>query len=135
MKKSRPPKRHQDHTAEPLLPAVVAVDVSARRPPGHLIVGIGASAGGLLAINADFDCAILDFNIRGGHSYAVADLLLTQGCSLVLTTGDSDWSLPKHLSRQKKLTKPYSTRALENHRQTLANQFASSGNTGPGSIS
>ena len=54
MKKAVPPERRRDHTAEPLLPAVVAADDRARRPPGHLIVGIGASAGGLAAYQAFF---------------------------------------------------------------------------------
>jgi two-component system, chemotaxis family, CheB/CheR fusion protein len=40
--------------AEPSLPDVVAAGESARRPPGHLIVGIGASAGGLAAYQAFF---------------------------------------------------------------------------------
>jgi hypothetical protein len=123
MKKAGPHKRHRNHTAEPSLPAVVELDDSARRPPGNLIVGIGASAGGLVAINGDFAC------------YALADLLLTRNCPFVLTTGYGGCSLPKHLSGQKGLTKPYSTREREKHLQTLANQVALSGNSGPGSIS
>jgi CheY-like chemotaxis protein len=88
-----------------------------------------------LATNGDFDCAILDVNIRGGNTYAVADLLMKRGCPFLLTTGYGDWSLPKHLVGQKRLTKPYSARELEKHLQTLENQVGLSGNTGPGSIS
>ena len=88
-----------------------------------------------LATNGVFDCAILDVNIRGGNSYAIADLLLKRGCPFLLTTGYSDWSLPKHLSGQKRLTKPYSTKELEKHLQSLADQVALPGNTSPDSIS
>ena len=55
MRKAGPPERHRDHTTEPSPPTVVAVDDSARRPPGHLIVGIGASAGGLAAYQSFFE--------------------------------------------------------------------------------
>lgn len=78
-----------------------------------------------LATAGDFDCAILDVNIRGGNSYDVADLLLARGCPFVLATGYSDWSIPQHLVGEKRLTKPYSSRQLEDelrlmHERVLA---------------
>lgn len=66
-----------------------------------------------LATAGEFDCAILDVNIRGGDSYGVADLLLTRGCPFVIATGYSDWSIPPHLVGEKRLHKPYSSRQLE----------------------
>lgn len=72
-----------------------------------------------LAIKGDFDCAVLDINIRGGNSYAVADLLLKRGCPFLFTTGYSDWSMPKHLVGEKRLTKPYSSRQLESELRLL----------------
>lgn len=66
-----------------------------------------------LATAGNFDCAILDINIRGGNSYQVAGLLLTRGCPFVLSTGYSDWSIPKHLVGARRLTKPYSLGQLE----------------------
>jgi hypothetical protein len=134
MKKAGPPKRHRDHTAEPVLRAVVEVDGSACRRPGHLIVGISVSTGGLLVINGDFDCAIFAVNIRGGNHYAVADLLLKRDCQFVLTTGYSDWSLPNLLSGEKWRTVHCSTKDLEKNLQTHVNQVASSGDIGPGPI-
>jgi DNA-binding response OmpR family regulator len=85
----------------------------------------------ILATNGDFDCAILDVNIRGGKSYAVADLLLKRGCPFFLTTGYSDWSLPKHLTGQKRLTKPYSTSELEIQLRGLFSQVEESRQNGP----
>lgn len=95
---------------------------------GYQIVGPVALLDEALSVatTGDFDCAILDINIRGGKSYAVADLLLKRGCPFLLTTGYSDWSLPQHLTGQKRLTKPYTTRELENQLETLANQVTSS---------
>jgi hypothetical protein len=110
--------------AEPSLATVVEVDDSARRRPGHLIIGIYASAGGLLAVIEDVDCArrdinIRDINIRGGNSSAVAYLLSKQDCPFVLSAGYSDWSLLKHLSGLKTLTKPYAAKEIEKHLKVL----------------
>jgi CheY-like chemotaxis protein len=82
-----------------------------------------------LANKGIFDCAILDVNIRGGNTYAVADILVKRGCPFIFTTGYSDWSLPKHFSGQERLTKPYSMQELEQCLQTLAERVASSCNT------
>ncbi|MCW2109543.1 DNA-binding LytR/AlgR family response regulator [Bradyrhizobium elkanii] len=72
-----------------------------------------------LAISGEFDCAVLDINIRGGNSYAVADLLLERGCPFLFTTGYSDWSMPKHLVGETRLTKPYSSSQLESELRRL----------------
>lgn len=103
---------------------------------GYQVVGPVAQLDEALSVatHGIFDCAILDINIRGGNSYAVADVLLKRGCPFLLTTGYSDWSLPKHLSGQKRLTKPYSARELEKHLKTLAEQVALSGSTDPDSM-
>lgn len=75
-----------------------------------------------LAIVGNFDCAILDVNIRGGNSYAIADLLLERGCPFLIATGYSDWSIPKHLVEEKRLTKPYSVNELEDELRRLFNE-------------
>jgi DNA-binding response OmpR family regulator len=89
----------------------------------------------VLATKGDFDCAILDVNIRGGNSFAVADILLNSGCPFLLTTGYSDWSLPKHLAGQKRLTKPYSTSELEMQIRVLCRQVEERRQKDPGSES
>jgi hypothetical protein len=126
--------------AKPSLAAVVEVDDDSRRPPGHLILGIYASAGGLLAVIEDVDCArrdinIRDINIRGGNSSAVAYLLSKQGCPFVLRTGYSDWSFLKHLSGLKTLTRPYAAKEIEKHLQSFADPVALTDNSSAKAIS
>jgi hypothetical protein len=135
MKKAGPAKRHRDDAAEPSQSAVVEVEDSTRRPPGQLSVGIGASAGGLLAIKGGIECASLAVNIRGGNSDPVAYLMLKRGCPFVLTTGGSDWPSQIHFSGEKRPTKLYSKRNLEKNLHSLIDQAALIGNTGPGSKS
>lgn len=97
---------------EPLIALVVE---DALELLGFEIIGPVAERHEALALAAagEFDCAILDVNIRVGDSYDVADLLLSRGCPFVLATGYSDWSIPRHLISEKRLTKPYSSRQLE----------------------
>jgi CheY-like chemotaxis protein len=97
---------------EPMIAMMIEDSIEAL---GYQIIGPVALLDEALALAAKegFDCAILDINIRGGNSYAVADMLLTQGCPFVLATGYGNWSLPKHLACEKRLTKPYSSDALE----------------------
>lgn len=97
---------------EPLIAMMVedAIEVL-----GFEIMGPVADRNEALALVSagEFDCAILDVNIRGGDSYDVADLLLDRGCPFVLATGYSDWSIPRHLIGAKRLTKPYTQNQLE----------------------
>lgn len=72
-----------------------------------------------VARTGDFDCAVLDINIRGGNTYAIADLLLERGCPFLMATGCSDWSMPKHLVTEKRLTKPFSAAELETELRLL----------------
>ena len=65
------------------------------------------------ALAGEFDCAILDVNIRGGSTFGIADLLRERGCPFLMATGYSDRSIPAHLVGQGRLTKPYSSSALE----------------------
>jgi CheY-like chemotaxis protein len=67
----------------------------------------------------DFDCAILDVNIRGGLSYPVATLLVERGFPVLLATGYGSKSLPDSLTHQPCLAKPYSSEQLESAIQGL----------------
>lgn len=82
---------------------------------GHHMVGPIAQLDEAFAVaeRGEFDCAVLDINIRGGNTYAIAEMLLARGCPFVMATGYSDWSIPPHLSSQKRLTKPYGSMQLE----------------------
>lgn len=77
-----------------------------------------------LVDEGEFDCAILDVNIRGGNSYPIADLLLERDCPFVMATGYSDLSIPPHLIGLTKLTKPYSIEALTGELTLLAARVA-----------
>lgn len=61
----------------------------------------------------NFDCAIIDVNIRGGLSYPVATLLVERGCPILLATGYRRGSLPDSLIHEACIAKPYSTSQLE----------------------
>jgi DNA-binding response OmpR family regulator len=67
----------------------------------------------------DFDCALLDVNIRGGHVFPVADLLLARGTPFLLSTGYSRSYLPDPLSAAPMLAKPYTSEQLETGIDTL----------------
>lgn len=82
---------------------------------GYQIVGPFAhiNEASAAAEKSDFDCAILDVNIRGGNTYEIANILLERGCPFVIASGYSDWSIPNNLSVRKRLTKPYESTQLE----------------------
>ena len=86
------------------------------------LLGIGAQVVGpvarldaalRLAREAPIDAAVLDVNIRGGNSYGVADILADRAIPFVLCSGYSDWALEERHRHRPRLTKPYSTAALE----------------------
>jgi CheY-like chemotaxis protein len=66
-----------------------------------------------LAREAQIDAAVLDLNIRGGNSYAVADILAERGIPFVFCSGYSDWSFEERYRDRPRLTKPYAVRDLE----------------------
>lgn len=82
---------------------------------GYQLVGPFAQLDEALEVAAkgEFDCAVLDINIRGGNTYPIAEMLMARGCPFVMATGYSDWSIPLHLASQKRLTKPYGSAQLE----------------------
>jgi DNA-binding response OmpR family regulator len=61
----------------------------------------------------DFDCALLDVNIRGGHVFPVTDLLLARGTPFLLSTGYAQSYLPDPLAAAPMLAKPYTSEQLE----------------------
>ena len=66
-----------------------------------------------LARDETFDAAILDVTIRGGKTYAVAEMLRARGIPFVLASGYGDWTLPEPLRDQPRLTKPFTQAQLE----------------------
>lgn len=72
-----------------------------------------------LARAAALDAAVLDVAIRGGRTYAVADLLLVRGVPFVLASGYGGWALPESLQGRPRLTKPFTAQALEEQIRAL----------------
>jgi two-component SAPR family response regulator len=68
-----------------------------------------------MASNEKVDAAILDVTIRGGKIFPVADILQGRNIPFVLASGYGDRSLPEAMRDQPRLTKPFSTVALEEH--------------------
>ena len=77
-----------------------------------------------LVAEGEFDCAVLDVNIRGGDTYPVADLLIERDCPFVMATGYSNVTMPPHLLGQTRLTKPYAINALEDELMRLSERVA-----------
>lgn len=60
-----------------------------------------------LASVARIDCAVLDVNVRGGHTYPLAAMLAERGIPVLMATGYGDAAMPEQLLRERRLTKPY----------------------------
>lgn len=82
---------------------------------GHEVVGPIAELEKALdmATNATLGFAIIDINIRGGHSYPVADMLLNRGLPVLLLSGYSEHALPERLRQEARLPKPFTGAQLD----------------------
>ena len=96
---------------------------------GHEVVGPIAELDEALALaaNAALGCAILDINIRGGHSYPVADMLLKRGLPVLLLTGYGVQTLPERLHEEVLLPKPFTGEQLDNEIRNLCARAVKSG--------
>lgn len=85
--------------------AVEAVVVDA----GGTVVDIAATLDqAMLATqSADFDAALLDINLNGDTSFAVADVLRERGIPYAFVTGYGRQMVPQPFSDAPVLTKPY----------------------------
>ncbi len=76
-----------------------------------------------LAHRADLDAAILDINVDGTDTFAVADVLRERGVPLIFATGYGASVLPDRFSGCPALAKPFSHQVLcETLRDALADQ-------------
>ena len=62
----------------------------------------------------DFDVALLDVNLRGEHTFPVAEAMQQRRRPFVLTTGYATTILPDSLRAATLLQKPYRRQDLEN---------------------
>jgi DNA-binding response OmpR family regulator len=82
---------------------------------GCIVVGpVGRLEAALQMAGAErLDVAILDFSIRGGLVFPVAETLRARGIPFVFASGYGDWVLPDPFAAQPRLTKPFTLRQLE----------------------
>ena len=82
---------------------------------GHETVGpVGRlSEAAALIDEKQFDCAILDVNILGGHITPLAESLLDRGVPVLLATGYDNFALSERLMQLPRLHKPYSSEELQ----------------------
>lgn len=75
-------------------------------PVGDLDQGLGLLDGGAL------DAAVLDVNLEGAHSYAIADRLGAMAVPYLFLTGYDGWALPETYRSAPRIAKPFSMRAV-----------------------
>ena len=96
---------------------------------GHEVVGPIAELDEALdlATIAALGCAILDVNIRGGHSYPVADALRKRGLPVLLLSGYGEHTLPERLHEEARLPKPFTGAQLDKEIRELCARAGNSG--------
>ena len=75
---------------------------------GAEVVGpVGSLARAIeLAETADFDCALVDINLRGVEAYPVADVLLRRGSPIAFVTGYDRTHIPERFNNVPLIQKP-----------------------------
>jgi CheY-like chemotaxis protein len=61
-----------------------------------------------LALEADFDLAVLDVNLDGSAVYPIADVLLCRGIPFIFVTGYDSGVVPERYQHNYVLSKPFS---------------------------
>ena len=81
---------------------------------GGLVVGPVGDLDGALALarSADIDAAVLDVNLAGKPSYAVADVLAGRGIPFLFATGYGDQSLAAGHETAPVISKPFQLDAM-----------------------
>jgi len=96
---------------------------------GHEVVGPIAELDEALdvATIAALGCAILDINIRGGHSYPVAEILRKRGLPVLLLSSYGEQTLPVRLHEEGRLPKPFTGAQLKQEIRDLCARAVNSG--------
>lgn len=97
---------------EPLIATAIEFSID---DLGHDMIGpIARLDDALAAAGGDgYDCAMIDINIIGGPSHAVAAICAARQRPFIVASGYNDQSLPAALRDRPRLTKPYSGAELE----------------------
>jgi DNA-binding response OmpR family regulator len=86
----------------------------------------GLDQGVALAGSEALDAAILDVNLEGAVSYAIADALRERAIPFMFLTGYDDWALPEEYRDAPRVAKPCPTSTvLLCLRSLLAKEYAS----------
>lgn len=94
---------------------MLATDVAqALRNAGARVLGPvpDLEAGLALVRQNQLDAAVLDVNLQGEMSFAIADILRERGIPFLFATGYGGWALPARYQDVKRLEKPFDYRAL-----------------------
>lgn len=86
--------------------ALHAADAEVVGPVGDVTAGLD------LAKREPLDAAILDVNLEGNFSYALADLLMERNVPYAFVTGYDGWSLPERYRDASRITKPFAAAAV-----------------------
>ena len=62
--------------------------------------------------DASLDAAVLDVNLEGTASYAIADRLAADGVPYMFVTGYDDWSMPEAYRAAPRVAKPFTAQAF-----------------------
>lgn len=81
---------------------------------GYLVVGKAANLerGRVLARELDLDVAVIDVNLSGANSAAIADELNARGVPFVFATGYTKSGIPERYRERVSIAKPYETASL-----------------------
>ena len=82
-------------------------------PMGNLAIALE------MAAQEAIDAAVIDLNIRGGKVFPVARALAARGIPFLMVSGYGDFSLPQEWQDRPRLTKPFSSEALEKELKAL----------------
>lgn len=88
---------------------------------GYLVVGKATTLdrGRMLARELDIDVALLDVNLSGANSAAIADELCSRGVPFVFVTGYTKSGIPERFRNCVSITKPYETASLHQALQNV----------------
>jgi DNA-binding response OmpR family regulator len=94
---------------------------------GASIVGPVADIAQGLAKASDeaIDAAILDVNLEGATSYAIADALRRRAIPFVFLTGYDDWAIAESYRDAPRIAKPCPLSVITTRLETILREFAS----------
>lgn len=101
--------------ASDLKRALTAAGAEVAGPSGQVREGLDLIAG------PNLDAAVLDVNVEGELSFAIADELAARGVPYVFVTGYDDWSLPEGYRDTPRLAKPFQMHIVLDTLERLAN--------------